>query len=201
MIDFDPTLEVTDLKQWRYCGRVVWYHHCLPDIRPITDLMEHGTRSHQSEVGREERRSLRSYNLTVGERIFDLHLRSERLGLRGRVDLAIATPDRSSPGAEAIVVEYKDTEQKIGSHIKLQLVAYALMLEELWKLPVRTSYVYRIPLRNVERIPITTALRRQVTQIVQEIQTAVASESMPPPPSSRRLCVDCEFRRFCNDVV
>ncbi len=201
MLDFDPTLEVTDLKQWRYCGRVVWYHHCLPDIRPMTDLMEHGKLSHQSEVGREERRSLRSYNLTVGERAFDLPLRSERLGLRGRVDLAIATPDRTSPGAEAVVVEYKDTEQKIGSHIKLQLVAYALMLEEMWGLPVRTGYVYRIPLRTAERIAISTALRRQVTQTVQDIQAAITTEAMPPPPTSRRLCVDCEFRRFCNDVV
>lgn len=201
MIDFDSTLEVTDLKQWRYCGRVVWYHHCLPDIRPMTDLMEHGKLSHQSEVGREERRSLRSYGLTVGERSFDLPLRSERLGLRGRVDLAIATPDQISPGAEALVIEYKDTEQKVGTHIKVQLVAYALMLEEQWGLPVRTGYVYRIPLRSAERIAMTTALRRQVTQTVQEIQAAISTEAMPPPPTSRRLCVDCEFRRFCNDVV
>lgn len=198
---YDPTLEVTDLKQWRYCGRVVWYHHCLPDIRPLTDLMEQGKASHQSEVGREERRSLRTYNLTSGERAFDLPMRSERLGLRGRVDLAIATPDHTSADAEAIVVEYKDTEQQPGPHIKLQLAAYGLMIEETWGLPVRTGFIYQIPLRQAVRIPITPKLRQQVTVTVQAIHAAIASEALPPPPGSRRPCVDCEFRRFCNDVV
>jgi CRISPR-associated exonuclease Cas4 len=198
---YDSTLEVTDLKQWRYCGRVVWYHHCLPDIRPITDLMEQGQASHRSEAGREERRSLRAYDLTVGERVFDLALRSERLGLRGRMDLAIATPDRHSAGAEAFAIEYKDTEQQPGAHIKLQLAAYALLLEEAWGLPVRTGFIYQIPLRRAVRVPITPALRRRVTETVRDIQAAIAGEALPPPPSSRRPCVDCEFRRFCNDVV
>ncbi|HEY3230248.1 MAG TPA: CRISPR-associated protein Cas4, partial [Roseiflexaceae bacterium] len=56
--------EVTDLKQWMYCPRVVYYRYCLPEIRPVTDLMRAGIGSHSDEVGREERRSLRTYGLT-----------------------------------------------------------------------------------------------------------------------------------------
>lgn len=129
-------LEVTDLKQWRYCARVVWYRYCLPDVRPVTSLMAQGIAHHREEEGREERRSLRPYGLAAGERHFDVALRSERLGLRGRLDLAIAVPGRASPGAEAVVVEYKDSEQRPGPHFKLQLAAYALLLEEAWGLPV-----------------------------------------------------------------
>src|SRR6266540_6804923 len=101
--------EVTDLKQWTYCPRVLYYRYCLPEVRPITDLMRAGIGSHSDEVGREERRSLRTYGISVGERAFDLGLRSVALGLRGRLDLAIAVPDRATLGAEAIVVEYKDS--------------------------------------------------------------------------------------------
>ncbi len=194
-------LEVTDLKQWRYCGRIVWYRFCLPDIRPVTALMEQGIAAHRDETEREERRSLRAYGLSSGERAFDLPLASERLGLRGRLDLAIATPDRSSAKAEGIVVEYKYSEQRAGPHFKLQLAAYALLLEEAWGLPVRTGFIYHIPLRQAERITISATLKQQVHHTVAAIQAAIASEALPAPPNSRRPCLNCEFRRFCNDVV
>jgi CRISPR-associated exonuclease Cas4 len=217
-------LEVTDLKQWRYCARVVWYRYCLPDIRPITDLMRHGIARHRDEEGREERRSLRTYGLAAGERRFNVRLSSARLGLRGRLDLAIAVPARQGERqegaslpepslgtpchppeqgawAEAVVVEYKDSEQRAGTHIKLQLAAYALLLEEAWGLPVRVGWFYHIPLRRAERVTISVGLRRQVEEAVAAVQRMIAGEVLPPPPASRRPCVSCEFRRFCNDVV
>lgn len=194
-------LEVTDLKQYTYCPRIVFYRYCLPRVRPITYSMQEGIRSHEEEENREERRSLRNYCLIQGERAFHLALQSTRLGLTGRVDLAIATPSRDAPGAEAIVVEYKLSEQKAGSHFTLQLAAYALLLEEAWGLPVKRGYLYSIPLRRAEPIPITQHLRRKVTQTVAQIRQIVEREIMPSPPDSLRRCITCEFRRFCNDVV
>lgn len=197
----DLLFEVTDLKQWTYCPRVLYYRYCLPEVRPITDLIAAGIRSHGDEMGREERRSLRTYGLTTGQRVFDIGLRSTALGLRGRLDLAIAVPDRAAPGAEAMVVEYKDSEKAAGPHFKLQLAAYALLLEEAWRLPVRRGFIYSIPLREAEIISITPALRQKVRQAVEAMRQAIAGERMPEAPASRRPCVSCEFRRFCNDVV
>jgi CRISPR-associated exonuclease Cas4 len=197
----DLLFEVTDLKQWTYCPRVLYYRYCLPEIRPITDLITAGIASHRDEGAREERRSLRTYGLTVGERAFDVPLRSQALGLRGRLDLAIAVPGRAAPGAEAIVVEYKDSEKPAGPHFKLQLAAYALLLEEAWGLAVRRGFIYSIPLRQSEIVAITPALRQKVRQTVEAMRAAVTGEHMPEAPASRRPCVSCEFRRFCNDVV
>jgi CRISPR-associated exonuclease Cas4 len=193
--------EVTDLKQWMYCPRVVYYRYCLPEIRPVTRLMQAGIAGHTDEADREERRSLRAYGLPQGERAFDLGLRSARLGLRGRLDLAIAVPERAAPDAEAIVVEHKDSEQAAGPHFKLQLAAYALLLEEAWGLPVRRGFIYSIPLRRAQAVPITPALRRKVQETVVTLQEMTIGERMPDAPASRRPCVSCEFRRFCNDVV
>ncbi len=192
-------LEVTDLKQWTYCPRIVFYRYCLPKIRPVTYSMEAGILAHEVAAALEERRSLRAYGLTEGEREFDVALRSERLGLSGRIDLVIrcATPT----GPEAIVVDYKLSERDAGPHFKLQLAAYGLMLEEAWGLPVRRAFLYHIPQRRAEAIPLTPALRRKVEQTVTAIHAAIAGEAIPPPPSSLGRCVSCEFRRFCNDVV
>lgn len=99
------------------------------------------------------------------------------------------------------MVEYKDSEKPAGKHFKLQLTAYALLLEEAWWLPVRRGYIYSIPLRQAEVIRISPALRAQVRQTVAAMQALVRGEHMPPPPESRRPCISCEFRRFCNDVV
>lgn len=193
--------EVTDLKQWTYCARVVYYRYCLPDIRPVTALMQAGIRSHYDEQAREERRSLRAYGLSAGERAFDLPLRSTRYGLSGRLDLAIAVPSREAEGAEAMVVEYKDSEEVRKPHVLLQLTAYALMLEEAWGLPVRRGFLYSIPLRRAEAITFTARARTKVIETAAQIEASVRGEHIPAPPRSRRPCISCEFRRFCNDVV
>ncbi len=194
-------LEVTDLKQYVCCPRIVFYRYCLPKIRPTTVLMEEGILKHSEEDEREERRSLRNYGVTEGERFFHLALQSEQLGLSGRIDLVIASPARNAANAEISVVEYKYSEQKAGAHFKLQLAAYALLVEDAWQVSVKQGYIYSIPTKNVETIPITAQLRKKVVQTVTHIRQLVAQEIMPEPPAAQGRCVTCEFRRFCNDVV
>jgi CRISPR-associated exonuclease Cas4 len=190
-------LEVTDLKQWRICQRVVYYRYCLPHIRPVTGKMEEGIREHQAELMRELRRSLRSYGLAEGERHVDIRLRSTALGLTGRLDVLVVLPE----GQEGYIVEHKLSDRKIGAHVKLQLAAYALLVEEAWGLTVARGFLYRIPLRRVEEVTLTSRLKRQVRETVTAIQAMVRAECMPPPPARQRICVSCEFRRFCNDVL
>lgn len=197
----DMLCEVTDLKQWSYCPRVVFYRYCMPDVRPVTALMQSGIERHREEATREERRSLRTYGLADGERHYDLALRSEALGLSGRLDLAIATPGQTIPGAEAVVVEYKDSEDVLRPHFALQLAAYALLLEEAWGMPVQRGFLYSIPLRKAEPVAIARGLREKARQAAQAMRAAIDGEQTPPPPKRRSPCVSCEFRRFCNDVV
>jgi CRISPR-associated exonuclease Cas4 len=192
-------LEVTDLKQWAYCPRVVFYRYCLPAIRPVTYSMRAGTEAHRDAAALEERRSLHAYGVTEGERHFDVALRSERLGLSARIDLVITIP--SATGSEAIVVDYKLSEREAPANYVLQLAAYALMVEEAWQIPVRRGFLYHIPQRKTEPITLTAAHRRKVATISAAIHASIAGEALPGPPSSLGRCVACEFRRFCNDVV
>ncbi len=193
----DGLIEVTDLKQYDYCPRIPFYRYCLPRIRPITYGMKEGIQSHTEEAAREERRSLRAYGLADGERVFDVLLRSEALGMVARIDLAIRRPEVP----EAIVVDYKLSREPAGSHFRLQLAAYALALEEAWHLPVHRGFIYHIPQRQAEEIAITTSLRNKVLRVRTAILASVLHERVPPPPSRRAKCISCEFRRFCNDAI
>lgn len=195
------TFRVSDLKQYFFCPRIVYYHQCLPKVRPTTFKMQMGTEEGRAEHAREERRSLRVYGLRRGERFFDVALYSERLGLRGRLDMAIRTDDNAEGAMEAIPVDYKLTPGRIVTHFALQVVAYGMLLEEAWGIPSRRGFLYLIPSRRARQIDLTPDLRERVHRAVEAMRDIALYERMPPPPKKRGKCVICEFRRFCNDVV
>jgi CRISPR-associated exonuclease Cas4 len=191
------TFRVTDLKQYFYCPRIVFYAYCLPQVRPVTPKMEAGIEAHVKAEGRERRRSLRAYGLAQGERHFDVPLESARLGLRGRLDMVIQV---SKPDGEIIPVEYKNSARPAGQHWILQLTAYGEMLAERFTLPTRRGFFYFIPTRRSQQVTFTPARRTKLRQTVDAMLRMVEQEAMPDPPKSRRPCITCEFRRFCNDV-
>jgi len=198
----DPLLiDVTDIKQYACCPRLVYYRYCLPDIRPLTYSMEVGIQAHQQEEEREVRRSLRTYGIEEGERLFHYPVVSETLAMKGKIDLVLIVPSWEASDKEVVVVEYKYSEQKAGPHFKVQLAAYALLLEEALHIPARRSFLYSIPLRKAEAVPITSVLRKKVQMITQDIKQLMRGEQMPEATRTPRRCPTCEFRRFCNDVV
>jgi CRISPR-associated exonuclease Cas4 len=83
----------------------------------------------------------------------------------------------------------------------LQRAAYALLREEAWGIPVSQGYLYSIPLKQVEAVPITLHLRKKVVQTVHAIKQAMDGENIPAAPSSLYRCAVCECRRVCNDRV
>jgi len=194
-------IDVTDIKQYVCCPRLVYYRYCLPDIRPLTYSMEVGTQAHQQEEEREVRRSLKTYGIEQGVRLFHYPVVSQTLEMKGKIDLVLVVPSWEASDREVVVVEYKYSEQKAGPHFKVQLAAYALLLEETLQIPVRRSFLYSIPRRKAELVPITNALRKKVQEITQDIKLLMSGETLPEATRMQRRCPTCEFRRFCNDVV
>lgn len=187
---------VIDLKQYVYCPRILYYQTVLPQVRPLTYKMEAGIRAHVREEGREKRRSLKAYGLSEGQRSFNVALYSAALGLSGELDMLIETP------AELIPVDYKQSE-KAGKHFKLQLAAYGRILEQTHPSgkPVRRGFLYMIPLRKATAVSFTKPLRRRLEHAMSAIQQIAARQHVPEPTKYLSRCVDCEFRRFCNDVI
>jgi len=98
-------------------------------------------------------------------------------------------------------VDFKLSRREPGRHFKLQLACYAMMLEDDWGKPATEGAIYLIPSKRVIKIPITPRLRNDAIRYLLEIRQMVAAQSVPPPTSQRSRCVNCEFRRFCNDVL
>lgn len=184
---------VTDLKQYMYCPRILYYQTCLPTVRPTTYKMRAGVEAHEEERQRASRRSTQWYGLPDGQRLFDVSVQSPTLGLSGQIDEVVQT------AAEMVPVDYKMARQA-SYHYKVQLVAYAMMLEEAYQTQARRGILYLIPTRKAVEVPITRALRQQVLRTLDTMRAIAEKETMPPPTDWRQRCADCEFRRFCNDV-
>jgi CRISPR-associated exonuclease Cas4 len=186
---------VSDLKQWVYCPRVVFYTYCMPGLRPETFKMEAGREAHEEERGRERRRTGQLYGLPEAERLEDVRLVAEALGLTAAIDLVLRRGDRAWP------VDYKQSRHlRTAEHFKVQLAAYGLVLEAAWGVRCEGGFLYGLDARKVERVPFTPALRRRVQEVLAAVRETIAAERMPPPTEERGRCVSCEFRRFCNDV-
>lgn len=188
-------LHVTDLKQFVYCPRVVYYTHCLPLLRPVTYKMEASQEQHEKAATDEARRSLRAYGLNEGERRFDVTLTSARLGLSGRMDMVIVLGE-----AEAIPVDYKLSRHGDARQFHQQLAAYAELIEENWQIPVQRGFLYLLPERRAEEVKLTGRLRSRVRTEVAAMRGMIQGQHMPEATAVRARCVDCEFRRFCNDL-
>jgi CRISPR-associated exonuclease Cas4 len=194
MLDDSHYFTVTDLKQFGYCQRVVFYERCLPHIRPRTYKMDAGRDAHEVETERAVRRTLSVYDILKGERQFDVRLSSDKFHLTGEVDEVVRTDTN-----EIFPVDYKLARQA-SNHYKLQLAAYALLMQETEHKTVSRGYLYLIPIRRLVKVEITSALYQQVEAILTQLEAMLAKEQMPSPPANRNFCAACEFRRFCNDI-
>jgi CRISPR-associated exonuclease Cas4 len=195
MLDSSEILfTITDLKQFVYCPRILYYHACLPNIRPVTYKMQAGIDSHESERKRALRRSLTMYDELSGTRHFDVAVQSVELGLSGQIDEVVETDD-----GKLIPVDYK-LARKAGHHFKVQLAAYAMLLEATFESQVKFGFLYLLLSRKTERVSITPKLRSEIMQALDTMHQIVDTETMPVPTQWRQRCSDCEFRRFCNDV-
>lgn len=187
-------LTVTDIKQWGYCKRVVYYERCLPAIRPTTYHMKHGRRAHEAQSRHAVRRVLPVEDVAQGVREFGVRYYSPELGLSGILDELIRAED-----GRIIPVDYKTTDGVAHNH-KLQLAAYALLIEAIEGVVVDVGYIYLIPKRKMTRVPLTQELKQAVRDTIHDVLTLIDQEWMPPPAPNLSHCVGCEFKRFCNDV-
>jgi CRISPR-associated exonuclease Cas4 len=155
--------------------------------------MQEGIAAHARTTELEHRRSLRTYGLADGTRHFDVHMASESLALAGRMDMVIERE------REVIPVELKNTRQGLGLNHKYQLAAYALLAEGHFGKPVRRTFVYFIPLRRAQEVPVSPAMRAYTHRVLNAIRAAVALERTPEGTRMLGRCRVCEFLGYCND--
>ncbi|MBM7644543.1 CRISPR-associated exonuclease Cas4 [Scopulibacillus daqui] len=187
----------TDIKQFVYCPRVIYYTYVEPVPKKVSFKMKYARQQHHILNQKEKRRSLKRYHLIDGERLFGYEIYSDMLNIRGKVDILIDT--KRKQGQQYFPVECKDSDSKIHNNVKYQLVAYAMAIEEMTGTRVNKGFIYNINEGKAYPIEITKEQRDFVRKMISMIKKIVYEEYFPEP-RSRKRCFDCEFRRYCNDL-
>lgn len=128
-----------------------------------------------------------------GELKFGVELAGRRLA--GRLDALCVY--------RAIVIELKPlsniTKKSLGKrhrHFLLQLVAYALLVEEVLKVPSPRGYL--VGSKGAIEVRISPSLKAQVLSMLGEVEM-VLSGKLPKEIGARiGKCKCCEFRRWCK---
>lgn len=190
----EPELRVSDLKQYYYCPRVVYYQYVLPVDRKTTYKMEKGKVLHEELERLESRRKLKAYGLREGKRTFNKWIRSKHFGLNGKLDLLIETEKEIYP------VDFKFTRGRPFINHLYQLGGYGLILEDRTGRFPRKGFVYLIPQKDAVVFDLTGELRASCINALDDIRLMITRERFPDAPAQRAKCTDCEYQNYCRDV-
>src|SRR5271157_4858815 len=117
-------ITVSDVKQYLYCPKIIYFDHVLHVPKPLDQKLETGKEKHDSITTKEKRRKgaiFYDQELDQAEKLFRVALESNILGLRGVLDYLVKTE------REFIPVDYKFGSSHSGAvHLnhKYQLAAY-----------------------------------------------------------------------------
>ena len=188
-------LPVTELRQWAYCPRVVYYHLTMPGAGRSTYKMQEGLRAQELIENLEMRRTLREYGLSDAERRFGVL--AERPGDRpiGQAGLVVAW------GEDGFGCGFQAHIDELGENHRMQLAGYAVLVERVLGLSIcrRPSFSgYRII--RLSRCPSRMSCSRRVSEGVTAIHKMRESQELPGPTPVRARCVECEYANYCGDV-
>jgi CRISPR-associated exonuclease Cas4 len=194
MQDRTELIPVTDLKQWAYCERIVYYHRVMPVYGQPTFKMKEALAAQDLIESLEMRRGLRAYGFEGAVRRFGVWLSNETLGLSAKTDLILQREDSLA------VVDFKLTAGDPGENHRMQLAAYTMLAEAEYHVPSPLAFLYRIPDNRIFPIEINEVLRQAVTMAVKRIREMELSQGFPPPTSVHKRCAECEYVNYCADV-
>lgn len=178
----EPIIAISAIEHFVYCPRQCALIHCDGVWNDNAHTVR-GSRAHRRvDSGRHRRERGRLV-------LRSIPLWSETLGLTGRADAVEMEDGAVRP------VEYKSGVRH-GAAADLQLCAQALCLEEMLGVDIPEGHVwYGGPRRRVP-VAFTTALRREVEEIIHDIRQQILAASLPDAPNDHR-CPECQLRHHC----
>ena len=187
----EPPIRVMAIHALEYCERL-FYLEEVEEIREADDRVYAGRKLHEDRVPKldDDSRELRSFEVS-----------SDELGLFGKVDAArvrdggwIAYEHKKGRCRRA---KDKSKTPEVWPSDRLQVVAYAMLLEYQIGKPVQEGRV-RYHQDNVTvHVPIDDAARSDVKAAIERMRALRRSSQRPPVTENEKLCRRCSLRVVC----
>lgn len=129
-----------------------------------------------------------------------VEVRSERLGLHGKLDL-LEVFDQGASGKRYLPVEYKRGKRKVMDWDRIQLCAQALCLEEMREVYIAEGALWYWQERLREVVLIDDRLRTDTLACVESARTVLQAQVTPPPTTDTKRCKACSLVDVCAPDV
>ncbi|MEM2388797.1 MAG: CRISPR-associated protein Cas4 [Ignisphaera sp.] len=186
-------MPITIVKEYVYCPRIA-YFKLFTVFEPPTESMMYA---------RESRPSPQDIHSAIKHMIRDScsieierYVYSNSAGVHGYADAVALCAE------EAIPIEVKLRSSPIAVkrfalHHIVQIVAYAIAVEETFKKPVYRAFILSLEPRTVFEVKISLNFRELVYRVVKELHKMVLDEEVPRPTPSKAKCGLCFYRGVC----
>ncbi|MEM2955069.1 MAG: CRISPR-associated protein Cas4 [Candidatus Nanoarchaeia archaeon] len=183
-------LTATDVMNYNYCPRIIFYVHVLKKPQ-ITTKKEYKGREKFEEFKLKLKRS-KIKNLSF-EKLFNVKLVSEKLGLKTIADSIII--NRKKRECYPVQAKFSIAPIKVYRTQRIQLLMEAILIEELTGFKVPFGYIKFLRSGDLLKIPLTA--REDAYKTFKSIREIIIEENFPESTPYKKRCIDCCFKRFC----
>ncbi|MGB9929175.1 MAG: CRISPR-associated protein Cas4 [Methanosarcina sp.] len=180
MLREDEFVNVSDINQFLYCPRRYYYISYFDTIE-MNYFLRDGQIKHQNQSRR-------------GGWIRELYVKSERLGVHGKIDVLEVKKIRGK-GCSLIPIERKRASSYYEND-EIQLATYCMLLEDYMEEPVRMGYIYLFGTNERYAIEITEWHREMVLDTILLIQN-MKLNNIPDFPGNLNKCKKCSVIQYC----
>lgn len=190
----DTSLALSALQHFAYCPRQFALIH-LEQAWSDNHFTAQGNVLHERVDSQEaETRGTKRSERSV-------EVRSERLGLYGKLDL-LEVFSEASGVKRYVPVEYKRGKRKVMDWDRIQLCAQALCLEEMRGVQIAEGALWYWQERLREAVPLDERLRADTVACIDDARAVLQSQATPAPTSHVTRCKACSLVDLCApDVV
>jgi len=180
MNEGDELVNIGHINQYLYCPRRYYYINYFDTIE-MNFYLKDGQLKHQNQSRR-------------GGWIRELYLKSEKLGIHGKIDV-LESKNIKSVGTTLTPIERK-RGLSYHDNDEVQLAAYCMLLEDYLGEPVRMGYLYLFGTNERYAITITDWHREKVLQVVQAIRN-MTLDNIPDFIDNPNKCEKCSTVQYC----
>ena len=188
-------IPVSMLRQQCFCPRIPFFQ-LMRGIQPKGPIwLQQGLNHHLREDMLAKRRKLIRFGITAQNFRFleEVQLYDDNLGLHGVCDGVIITDN------EIIPIEFKLSEGTPAIGARLQLAAYAMLLEHKEKKHVDRGFILCGQKGRTLELPIDAQIRNDVLSAAKQIRETCGKAVIPCTAATEHQCAQCEFQNFCAD--
>ncbi len=124
----------------------------------------------------------------------EFRIQSESLQLKGIIDQIHVYENKYVP---IELKTGKSPREGLWPGHRIQIGAYALLLEEKFKQPVKEGFVYYLDSKEKRHIEINPFLKEEIKDLIKEVKELIENRNLPSYCANKNKCKACSLNSTC----